>query len=680
MGVLGEAGEFRALVLRFRSRLTLALSLLTAITVAVMSAVLIAVAVASVTVQYNRRGVLLTKLLTRNIEYALELPHEVMDKVGDQMVVSALLTAELVALAEKEGLEPEACSELLRRVIQRSQAPHGEPLVDEFWVTDEQGKTTIATEDSEFCFPDEPDGTQAAEFRALLEAPDKPVKQTLQPRDLDGKAFSYVGVGGVDQPRIVQVGVSEERVRAIQGAFAVQRQLDLFESVDHVFSEDMEGELPDSHIDRAMDPRTVHTEVSHLAVISSEGQVLASMGYPSANGKPVVDKQVLGLCVEFLSDPSEGFSVEPFGEDLGVVTLIEDPSGGPPSALFVQHETQEFISVLQRRVNLIAGTAAVLILLAILSSLLLGRRMSRPLSEIADAAQAFGEGQLARRIDIKADRELQSVATAFNQMADSVQQYMQELHVEAHKRARLEGELRIAAQMQRSLLPAYPPALPGFELAGWSLAAREVGGDFYDFVPMRDGHMAVVIGDGTDKGLPAAMLITECGSVLRALAAQADTPADLLFKTNNALVHRMGDSGRFVTLFCMVVDADSALLRYAMAGHNPPVLMGKDANRAIRLTSKTGLPLGVRRDCRFADCDVLLQPDDTILLYSDGVTEAHQDRADMYGEERLHAQVRQNLHLPLDDMIDAIRSDVHGFSSTPDPQDDMTIVGVRYTQ
>ncbi|HIJ66449.1 MAG TPA: hypothetical protein HPP77_10920, partial [Candidatus Hydrogenedentes bacterium] len=215
---------------RFQTRLTIATSVLIAATIGFMSLALIHLAATTITKQHRIRGKLLTALAKRNIEYGTGLPEEVMERVGDQMVVTALLTAELVAIAEQDGsLSPERISEALSRVIERSRQHRGYPLVDEFWVTDENGYAYIHTEDFDFTFSPDPEKTpQANEFWPLLEEGAAPLVQKLQKRAVDEKRFKYVGVSGVDKPRIVQIGVGEDLVNSIQSGFLVENIVERF--------------------------------------------------------------------------------------------------------------------------------------------------------------------------------------------------------------------------------------------------------------------------------------------------------------------------------------------------------------------------------------------------------------------------------------------------------------------
>ncbi|MFA6239371.1 MAG: PP2C family protein-serine/threonine phosphatase, partial [Candidatus Hydrogenedentales bacterium] len=302
----------------------------------------------------------------------------------------------------------------------------------------------------------------------------------------------------------------------------------------------------------------------------------------------------------------------------------------------------------------------------------------RPINVLVEGAREFGRGNLGHRVGIDTRDEMKRLATAFNTMADSLQQQMREIEEQTSLRERLESELAIAAEMQQSLLPEERPVIEDLEVVGWSHPAREVGGDFYDFIPLGPGRIGIAIGDGTGKGLPAALLTSECWSIFRTLVEDVESPAEVLFRTNNALYKRIGASGRFVTMFYMVVDANKGVLRFAQGGHNPPVLLGSGSDRLLVLRSQLGLPLGVEKDCMFEDKEVLLEPADTIVLYSDGVTEARGPEDRLYGDTRFQKLLRTCTNGSLDELMAQVRSDVERHTKGLPISDDITLVAVRW--
>lgn len=637
------------MVLRFQTRLTLVMAILVTATLIVM-AVLVVTTVVGVIIDQNQKVArTVTELATRNIGYGLTLPDRVMDRIGEQMVVSALLTAELVAVAERDAeLPPERISAILQNVIDRSREATGYNLVDEFWVTDESGRAYINTMGREFVFSENSEAMpQASAFWKLLEPEAKPVIQEFQKREIDDRRFTYVGVPGVDQPRIVQIGAGERLVGSITSEFSVQGIVDRF----------------------ALD-----VDFEDIMVVDVNGAILASAGALGA----VSEADVKAFCISLFDSPEQRFAIGRFGSYFGVVSRLPDSPTGEPRALFMLHNTDALTRQLRGAILFFAVLSLVMLAVAVLLSMLLSRSLSRPIKELLRGVREFGKGNFRRRVALHTGDEIQVLGDAFNGMAASLEDHMERLEAETRRRERLESELNIAAQLQRSLLPEDPPVVDGLDVVGWSEPAREVGGDFYDFIPMPSGRLGIAIGDATDKGLPAALLIRQCWAVFRAFSEESESPAELLARTNQALWHQVGSTGRFVTLFFMVVDPREGVLRYSMAGHNPPILLGQDPARRRLFTCDMGLPLGIERQCEFGEVTVDLQPSDTILLYSDGITEALGPNDILYGDRRLQATLASVVQTPLVEVIDSVRRDVEVHLSGRVHSDDMTLVGVRF--
>lgn len=640
------------MALRYRTRLSLTISFLIFLTVAAMTIAVVGILVTNMTLQYRNTGVVLTQLANRNIEYGVSLPERVMNRIDEQMIVEALLASELVALAESDGPHsPEAISAALRRVVERSREITGHPLIDEFWVTDETGRAYINSEGREFTFQTSSERPgQAAEFLSLLKPDAKPVVQNLRERELDGKPFKYVGVPGVDKPRIVQVGAGEGLLRSITADFQV---LDF--------------------IKRFMLPDQFRT----LAVIDIEGHVIAAVGPNNLEGAAAVDERIIAFCQNFLRSRISDYQFMPRGRDIGVVTPLANRTG-QPYALFIQHRTENSLTFIITRVMLILTIGSIMVLAGILVSLVLSRGLSKPIVALSKGAEEFGKGNLNYRLYFKRRDEFQGLAQAFNTMAISLQEYMHELEQETSRRERLESEVRIASEMQQALLPETPPAIEGLELAGWSQPSKEVGGDFYDFIVMAPGVVALAIGDATGKGVSAALMTTECASILRTLSTEIHEPRELLRRTNEEFFKRVEQTHRFVTLSLIVIDVNRGVAKYASAGHPHPRFFNKTTGKSHWLAVESSFPLGIVREDSFSQVELALQPGDTIVMYSDGLTDAQNFENELYGEDRIVAVLDRVGGRPLEDILEALRDDAFRHMNGRDLFDDMTLVAVRY--
>jgi len=229
------------------------------------------------------------------------------------------------------------------------------------------------------------------------------------------------------------------------------------------------------------------------------------------------------------------------------------------------------------------------------------------------------------------DRRLLTTLATQAAPALRVAQLAQQQQAEARQRERIEQELRVARVIQQTLLPREVPVLPGWEIAPFWQPARAVSGDFYDFISYPDGRLGIVIADVTDKGVPAALVMATTRSILRARAELSQSPGDVLAQVNDLLCPDIPPK-MFVTCLYAVLDPASGLLRYANAGHNLPYL--RTAGGLVELRAR-GMPLGLMPGMSYEEKEVTFAPGDTLLLSSDGLVEAHNDRREMFGFPRL---------------------------------------------
>jgi sigma-B regulation protein RsbU (phosphoserine phosphatase) len=244
----------------------------------------------------------------------------------------------------------------------------------------------------------------------------------------------------------------------------------------------------------------------------------------------------------------------------------------------------------------------------------------------------------------------------------------------AVEKGRLERELQMAREVQASLLPHATPALPGWEFAARWEPAREVAGDYYDFIP-GEKELGLVIADVSDKGMPAALFMALTRSIVRASAAQAHSAAESITRANR-LICADATNSMFVTLFFARLDPATGDLTYVNAGHNPPWLYNCGMDELMRLT-RTGTALGVDEALSFSHRTVQLRPGDIVLLYTDGVTDAINARVEEFGEARLESLVREHRHASAADLMAALEDAVHSFIGATQPMDDITLVAVK---
>ncbi len=253
-----------------------------------------------------------------------------------------------------------------------------------------------------------------------------------------------------------------------------------------------------------------------------------------------------------------------------------------------------------------------------------------------------------------------------------VAQLVREQQAQARARERLDQELRVARLIQQTLLPRDLPALPGWELAAYYQPARAVGGDFYDFLTFEDGQLGIVIGDVTDKGVPAALVMATTRSILRSAAQSLTSPGAALQRTND-LLHTDIPPKMFVTCLYAILDPSSGRLWYANAGHDLPFQRREGGVCELRAT---GMPLGLMPGMHYEERETTVRPGDSILFYSDGLVEAHNPRREMFGFPHLAELV--GAHTRDTPLIDFLLSELATFTGEGwEQEDDVTLVTLQ---
>jgi phosphoserine phosphatase RsbU/P len=245
----------------------------------------------------------------------------------------------------------------------------------------------------------------------------------------------------------------------------------------------------------------------------------------------------------------------------------------------------------------------------------------------------------------------------------------------SHELERKQFELEAARQIQISFMPESTPILKEFEIGAFSLPALEVGGDYYDFIPITDGKWGLVIADVSGKGFPAALFMALSRTCVRA-NAMGDATASGAIRKANRIISQDSSSGMFVTLFYSVLDLKQKKLRYVNAGHNPPIVRnGKFGD--IKLLGAKGIALGVMDDIVLEEVELDLAPNDIIIFYTDGVTEAINNKEELFGESRLADLITQNNHLSAKDLVDKIKSEIMEFTRGEPQFDDLTLFALK---
>jgi serine phosphatase RsbU (regulator of sigma subunit)/anti-sigma regulatory factor (Ser/Thr protein kinase) len=270
------------------------------------------------------------------------------------------------------------------------------------------------------------------------------------------------------------------------------------------------------------------------------------------------------------------------------------------------------------------------------------------------------------------DRKLLGDLASQAAPAVRVAQLVQEQQAQARERERIDQELRIARLIQQTLLPKDVPNLPGWELAAYYQPARAVGGDFYDFLYYDDGRLGIVVGDVTDKGVPAALVMATTRSILRSSAEKLMTPGAVLEQSNNLLCPDIPPK-MFVTCLYGILEPETGRLQYANAGHDLPY--HRHGNQVEEMRA-TGMPLGLMLNMHYEEKETYLSPGDSILFYSDGLVEAHNADREMFSFPRLMQLVGESAGGT--ELIDFLLAQLATFTGPGwEQEDDVTLVALQ---
>jgi serine phosphatase RsbU (regulator of sigma subunit) len=339
--------------------------------------------------------------------------------------------------------------------------------------------------------------------------------------------------------------------------------------------------------------------------------------------------------------------------------------------------------------NVNEGLIYLLIVLAVLfaiiqaAALVMGSALARSIThavhELAIGTERVRVGDFTHRIRVDSPDQLGDLAESFNKMSGSIEQL---LHVQREKQ-RLDDELRIAREIQKSLLPVRPPAMPGLKIADLCEPAREVGGDYYDFFELGPRQLGVLIADVSGKGTSAALYMAELKGLMLALSHTEQSPKRLLSTVNHLLAEHL-DNRSFITATYAVIDLERMTLTCARAGHTPLIVVNGGANGRSEVLIPGGMVLGLRLPGAAERFDVVLDehtrrlhPGDLIVLYTDGITEATDANGEMFGDEGLARVLAGPPDLDPAAIRERVVREVRSFVGDAEPHDDMTMVIMR---
>ena len=301
----------------------------------------------------------------------------------------------------------------------------------------------------------------------------------------------------------------------------------------------------------------------------------------------------------------------------------------------------------------------------------------KPIQALTDGVRAIGEGDFSDELEIDGPEEIGEIARAFNEITSK----FREAQKSVVEQERMQKEMQVAQEIQHSLLPSKVPAISGYDIASLYRAAKEVGGDYYDFVSVDEDTLGVVVADVSGKGVPGSLVMTMIRTALRMEARGSHSAADVMSRMNDFVTEDM-KKGMFVTIFYVILDSKNRVISYASAGHNPMVLFRAETDETFFLNPR-GFPVGISLPDdslfrRSIDVEkIKLKKDDMLVIYTDGVTEAMNGEREQYGEDRLLALIKEYGRKSPDEFVDALNEDIKVFTSGFPQNDDITVVAFK---
>ncbi len=257
--------------------------------------------------------------------------------------------------------------------------------------------------------------------------------------------------------------------------------------------------------------------------------------------------------------------------------------------------------------------------------------------------------------------------------------YNEIIYLEAGEKKRLQHDLEIAREIQGILLPSAPPTVPGYEISGLNIPARYVSGDYYDYITVDEHRTGIVIADVSGKGVPASLIMAMCRSVIRSQAPNSRSSAEVLRRVNSQLYPDIKED-MFISMAYLILDAEQGTAMLARAGHDAPLLYHADTQEVEKLTPK-GMALGIDSGEVFdrvcADFSFRLNPNDCLLLYTDGATEALEETGQEFGMPRLIQGLQANAIEGAAGVVKRLTEDLKGFAGNYPQHDDITLIAIR---
>jgi sigma-B regulation protein RsbU (phosphoserine phosphatase) len=525
-------------------------------------------------------------------------------------------------------------------------------VLDEIWITDEKGHAYLRNiTEIDFTFsPDREQQPQAHAFWPLLTGVNKTVVQEARQREVDTQVFKYVGVAGVDKPRIVQVGYHASMLRQLQQRMGLTRLVNQLVSEGSVFAIRVLDKSMNTveYAEKLRDvklPEPSETDLEYFRRLVRERRTEAD-----------VEGSLLKVVV-------------PIGAEGG------DLQGG---AILVTLPTDHVQAAIRNENRLAIAVSGAVLLLGSIIAIFGANTISRPVTELIAMTRRIAAGDFTHGIAIAAKNEIGALAASFNEMTRRLNQSIEHLKETTAAKERIEKELQIAHDIQMSMVPKIFPPFPDrseFDIFAALVPAKEVGGDLYDFFFIDDDHLCFAVGDVSGKGVPASLFMAVTKTLFRATAGSGGTPGEILARLNTDIC-RDNESCMFVTFFCGILNIRTGEVEYSNGGHNLPYYIHRRGVSPLERLG--GMSLGLVEASPYESARMVLRPGEALLLYTDGVTEAMDSSKTLYSEERLEQFLAAAGGSEPRRLIGDLIGDVRQFAGDAAQSDDITVLALQY--
>ena len=377
-----------------------------------------------------------------------------------------------------------------------------------------------------------------------------------------------------------------------------------------------------------------------------------------------------------------GRFVDEQGEWFSYLCPVLDAAGNVSYVIELYRPTEEIDRVDKEVAKRVAKIIAVTVLVAILLIFLFSYLFTRPLHKLIKETRIISKGNFDREIKIHSRDEVGDLAGAFNKMRIDLKKYIHDLARTTAVKERMQSELRLAHEMQQGILPkVFPPfsQAESIEIFARLEPEKEVGGDYYDFFMIDEEHMGVVVADVCGTGVAAGLFMMITRALLRNNAVGNLSAADAISKINRLIIPD-NPKNMFVTMFYFVCNIKTGRVTFCNAGHHPPIMIKKDKVEMLEPErgKGDGTIVGMFEDAVYTDSEIVLSPGESLILYTDGITECQNKVKEMFGTERLVQIIGANAQLPNKDICDKVFEGLSNYRADAEQNDDITILSFKF--